>query len=77
VVQLPALPVSAHERQVPVHAVWQHTPCSQRPEPQSAAAVQAVPSGFFPQLMLVQTFPVVQSAAVEQAPRQEPAAPQT
>jgi hypothetical protein len=75
-VQVPASPLTAHDLQVPVHAVAQQTPCSQKPEPQSAAAAQVPPSGFFPQLMAVQTFPVVHSADVAQVPRHPPVPPQ-
>jgi hypothetical protein len=54
--QVPADPVSAHDRQVPGHAVEQQTFCSQKFELHIAAAVQAAPLGSFPQLMLMQLF---------------------
>jgi hypothetical protein len=60
--QVPTLPISAHDWQVPVHAELQQTFCTQKPEPQSAAAAQVAPIGFFPQLPLVQTFGATQSA---------------
>jgi hypothetical protein len=58
---VPSLPGSAHDWQVPVQAVMQQIPCSQNPDRQSAAAAQVPPGGFFPQLVLTQKFPVVQS----------------
>lgn len=68
--QVPPVPVSAHDMQFPVQAVWQQTPCAQMPLPQSVPAVQAAPSGFLPQLPPLQTFPAEQSALVEQLARQ-------
>ena len=41
--QVPLLPPSAHDMQVPVQALVQQTPCWQKPEAHSAAVVQAVP----------------------------------
>jgi hypothetical protein len=54
----------------PVHAVWQHAPCAQIPLAQSDPAPQDAPSGCFPQLFAVQTFPPEQSAPVVQVVRQ-------
>jgi len=54
----------------PVHAVWQHAPCAQIPLAQSDPAPQDAPSGSFPQLFAVQTFPPEQSAPVVQVVRQ-------
>jgi hypothetical protein len=56
--------------QSPVHAVWQHVPCAQMVLAQSDPALQAAPSGSFPQLFPVQTFPPEQSAPVAQVVRQ-------
>lgn len=74
--QVPALPVSAHDWQVPVQAELQQTPCAQKPEPQSAATAQVAPIGFFPQLPAVQTLGETQSAVVAQVVLQA-AVPQT
>ena len=75
--QVPTVPVSAHDRQIPTHAVAQQTPCSQKPALHSAAAPQAAPTGFFPQLPPMQVFGLVQSAFVAQVVRQAPPVPQT
>jgi hypothetical protein len=76
-VQVPALPWSAHERQVPVQVVPQQTPCSQLPELHSDFAPHIAPSGLSPQLIAVHTLPVVQSALVLQVVRQLPPVPHT
>ena len=68
--QVPPVPVSAHDMQFPVHAVRQQTPWAQNPLLHSVPAPQAAPSGLRPQLMVVQTLPVVQSVAVVQDARQ-------
>jgi len=68
--QVPPVPDSAQDMQLPRQAVWQHTPCSQKLLAHSLAAAQAPPRGFFPQLPVVHTLPVVQSAPVEQLARQ-------
>jgi hypothetical protein len=75
--QVPIVPGSAHERQVPVQALPQQTPCSHRPEWHSSAAVQVPPSGFFPQLDAMQVCGARQSASVEQTVRHWPFVPQT
>ena len=75
--QVPIVPVSAHDRQIPTHAVAQQTPCSQKPELHSAAAPQPAPTGFLPQLPAMQVFGLVQSAVVVQVVRQAPPEPQT
>jgi hypothetical protein len=54
--QVPSDPVSAHERQVPVHAVWQHTDCEQLPELQSVLAVHVDPLGRRPHVPFVPGF---------------------
>jgi hypothetical protein len=68
--QVPTVPVSAHERQMPVHSVAQQTPCSQKSELHSAAAAQLAPTGFLPQLPEMHVFGVVQSAVVVHIIRQ-------
>ena len=75
-VQVPALPGTAHERHVPVHAVAQQTPCWQKPELQSSFAPQAAPMGALPQLRAVQTLPELHWASVVQVVRQVPSVPQ-
>jgi hypothetical protein len=64
--QVPPVPVSAQDMQLPVHAVRQQTPCAQIPLLHSIPAMQGAPSGFRPQLCAVQTLPVVQSMDVVQ-----------
>jgi hypothetical protein len=76
-VQVPAVPASAHERQAPVQAVRQQTPFSQKPLPHSAAAAQAPPFGFLPQLPPVQTFGATHWLSFVQVVRQLPPVPQT
>jgi hypothetical protein len=73
--QVPALPVSAHDRHVPVHAVAQQTPCAQLPELHSAAAVHTAPLGFFPQLFIVQVLGETHSALVAHVVRHAPLLP--
>jgi hypothetical protein len=65
-VHVPGEAASAHDWQSPAQAVWQQTLWAQMPELHSAPVVQAMPSGFLPQLVPVQTLPVVQSALVAQ-----------
>ena len=62
-VHVPAEPDSAHDWQVPVHAVWQHTPCWQKPEAQSLATAQVAPTGFFVHAPPTQTLGATQSAS--------------
>ena len=71
------MPGSAHERQVPAHAVAQQTPCSHRFELQSAAAAHAVPIGLRPQLPVTQLFGLVQSPDDVHDERQAAPAPHT
>lgn len=73
--QVPALPVSAQDRQVPVHAVAQHTPCAQVPELHSAAMVHTAPLGFLPQLIIAQLLGATHSALVVQVVRHAPPVP--
>jgi len=74
--QVPALPASAHERQVPVQLELQQTPCWHRPEAHSTAPVHAVPSGFFVHWPALQMLGAMQSALVEQVVRQVLLGPQ-
>ena len=62
-VQVPADPASAHDWQVPVHAVWQQMPCWQKPDMQSLAAAQVAPVGFFVHAPPTHTFGARQSAS--------------
>jgi hypothetical protein len=74
-VQLPALPGSAHDRQVPVQVVLQQTPCSHRPELHSAALPHAPPSGFLPQLPFTQVSGGTQFVSLAQMTRHLPSLP--
>jgi hypothetical protein len=69
-VQVPTLPGTAHDLQVPVQAAPQQTPCSQKVELHSGAPPQGAPIGFLPQLPLMQVFGAMQSASVMQIVRQ-------
>jgi hypothetical protein len=64
--QVPLLPVSAHDLQVPVQLLAQQTPCWQNPELHSFAVVQASPSGCFVQTPPLQMFGETQSASAAQ-----------
>ena len=68
--QVPMVPASAHDRQMPTQAVAQQTPCSHRLESHSAAAAQPAPIGFFPQLPARQVFGLVHSLEAVQVVRQ-------
>jgi hypothetical protein len=61
--QAPSEPATAHDLQVPVQAVAQQIPSSQKPERHSEAAPQAVLVGFLPQAPLTQTLGATQSAS--------------
>src|SRR5450432_2777310 len=61
---------------MPLHAAPQHAPSSQKPELHSAAAVQAPPSGFLPQLELMQVLGTVHSASFAHTVWQTAFAPQ-
>jgi hypothetical protein len=65
-VHVPGDEASAQDWQSPAQAVWQQTFWAQTPELHSVPIVHAMPSGFFPQLVPVQTLGVVQSALVAQ-----------
>jgi hypothetical protein len=71
-VQVPGVPVSAHDRQVPVQAVLQQTPCAQNPDWQAEPALQGDPGGSLPQLPPVQEFGEMQSVLVVQVVLQAP-----
>jgi hypothetical protein len=75
-VHVPTLLGTAHDRQVPVHAPPQQTPCSQKPELHSGPPPQAAPIGFLPQLPLRQLLGARQSASLMQIVRQRPSLPQ-
>ena len=75
-VQVPTVPDSAQELQVPAQALLQQTPCAQNPELHMAAAVHGEPMASFPQLVPVQLAGEVQSALVAQVVLQALLAPQ-
>jgi hypothetical protein len=58
--------MSAHDRQVPVQAVEQHTPCEQLPELQAAFAVHVAPVGSRPQAPPMHVAGETQSASAMQ-----------
>jgi hypothetical protein len=64
-----------HDRQLPVQAVRQQVPCSQKPLEHSAAAVHVAPLGRLPQLPPVQTLGATQSASAVHVARHVPLAP--
>jgi hypothetical protein len=74
-VQVPGLPATAQERQVPVQAAPQQIPCSQKPELHSTALPQVAPTGFLPQLPLRQLLGATQSLSLAQIVRQLPVVP--
>ena len=61
--QLPALPMTAHDMQVPAQAVLQQAPCAQIPLAHSLPAPQTAPSFFRPQDPPPQTAGGAQSAS--------------
>ena len=65
-VQVPSVPVSAHEAQVPEQLDAQQTPCWQRPEAQAVPTVQAWPSGASVQVPALQMLGAVQSVSAVQ-----------
>ncbi len=73
---VPTLLGTLHDRQVPVQAVPQQTPCSQKLELHSGPPPHAAPIGFFPQLPLRQLLGAMQSASPLQMVRQRPSAAQ-
>jgi hypothetical protein len=75
--QVPALPVIAHDMQLPVQVVAQQTLFAQWPDLQSPSAAQVAPGGLGPQLPLTQKLPLpVQSASAEQVVLHDPVVPQ-
>src|SRR4029079_17542386 len=74
--QMPWVPASPHDLQMPLHSVLQQVPCSQKPELHSAAAVQAPPTGFLPQLVAMQELGGVHSSFLEHTVWHTPLAPQ-
>ena len=77
---MPGEALSAQELQSPVQAVAQQTPCAQKPELQLLPAVQLVPLGARPQLIVavLQVLGGAQAADDVQVSRQAfPAALQT
>lgn len=74
-VHVPAVTASAHDRHVPAHAVLQHAPCAQKPEPHSVFSAQAAPGALRPHSPPVQTAGASQSPSPAQVALQA-AAPQ-
>ncbi len=70
--QVPIVPVSAHDMQVPAQALLQQTPWAQNPDAQAVPAVHAAPGGSLPQLLLVQELGETQSVFAEQVTLQAP-----
>ena len=64
--QVPAVAASAQDRQVPVQAVRQQTPCAQMPLVHSAPSAQVAPSDLRPHEPAVHTAGASQSASAEQ-----------
>lgn len=59
--QVPTLPVSTHDRQVPLQSLSQQTPCEQLVEKHSPPIVQEMPFCFVPQAVPRQVFGARQS----------------
>jgi hypothetical protein len=68
--QVPSLPGTAHDRQVPMQGIPQQRPCAQVPELHSSLAPQVAPIGFLPQLPATQLLGATQSASDVQVVRQ-------
>jgi hypothetical protein len=75
-VQVPPLPGSAHDLQLPVQVVAQQTPVAQIVELHSASPPQVAPRGFLPQLPFLQVLGATQSASVAHVVAHCPFAPQ-
>ena len=60
------MPASAHDWQVPVQAVWQQTPSTQKLEAHSFPDEHATPAAFFTQLPPLQTSGDTQSVSSAQ-----------
>ena len=72
-VQRPIVPVIAHEKQDPVQAVAQQTPCAHWPDLHSVPAEQKAPFGLRPHELWTHTFPDEQAGSLPlplQAPKQ-------
>jgi hypothetical protein len=67
--QVPAVATIAHDRQVPVQAVRQHTPCEQKPLAHSVRSAQVAPGGLSPHDPFVHVAGGSQSASAAQAAR--------
>jgi hypothetical protein len=76
-VQVPALPARLHDRHAPVHALRQHTPCSQNPLAHSVVEPQAAPLDFLPQLVPLHTLGATHWLSAEQLVRHAPPLPHT
>jgi hypothetical protein len=63
-VQTPSVPLMAHDWHAPVHALSQHTPCAQKPEPHSLAAEHEAPGFLRPHELPLQTLGERQSLPV-------------
>jgi hypothetical protein len=72
-VHVPTDPASAHDWQVPAHAVAQQTPWAQTFDSHSPAAAHAAPSGFVVQLPPMQVNGATQSLLAVHVVRQAPA----
>lgn len=66
----PSLPAIAHDRHVPLQAVAQQMPATQKPDAQSPAPLHAAPGGFGPQLPFTHAAPPTQSALLVHSARQ-------
>jgi hypothetical protein len=64
--QVPSVPASAHETQLPSQAVVQHTPCVQNPLRQSPGSAQLAPGGRRPHEPSSHTLGDAQSASAVQ-----------
>ena len=76
IVHVPALPASAHDWQVPVQLLRQHTSCWQRPDAHSVPITHAVPGVFLEHTPVLQTFGLTQSAFDAHMVRHCPEGPQ-
>jgi hypothetical protein len=74
-VHTPFVPAIAQELQMLVQALAQQTPCWQKPLAHSLVVVQSTPFTFLPQMVPLQTLPVVQSLLVAQDEAHWPLAP--
>jgi hypothetical protein len=69
--QVPSVPVSEHERQEPVQASSQQTPCAQNFEPHSLAAEHEAPRPLRPHELPTQVLGVRQFASAVHAPKHD------